>query len=270
MSPGQVPCRDGSGHASAGRRGRDRRCVTDRLVVARRRGGAPAAGARRLRPAPPGGEHLDHRPGRRDGHRGARWSAAALRGAVHHPPDRGRGHRRRPGSRRPHRGRRPVARRGRGHRRHDRDRRAGLRSVDRPDRRGRHQARSAPVPFEGGPAGRHRPQDARRHGQRLAGTDHQAGRPPPQHAHPVGPARVEAAPDRPGDPRHLRTARAPPRDPGHQVAVGGPRICHPAPQTVRGDRADGRQSRSPSATSSWHGCWSRSASVCPCPASMRR
>ena len=55
-----------------------------------------------------------------------------------------------------------------------------------------------------------------------------------------GDAGVEAAPDRPGDPRHLRAAGASPGDPGAQVAARGPGVRHPAPQALRRDRADGR------------------------------
>ena len=108
--------------------------------------------------------------------------------------------------------------------------------------RGRgHQARPAAVRLQGGPAGRHRAQDAGGHGQRLAGADHQAGRPAPQHADPVGDAGVEAAPHRPGDPGHLRPPGPPARHPGGQVAAGGPGLRHPPPQALRRDRADGGQ-----------------------------
>ena len=67
------------------------------------------------------------------------------------------------------------------------------------------------VRLQGGPAGRDHPQDAHRDGERLAGPGHQAGGPAPQHADARRDAGVEAAPHRPGDARHLRAARAPPR-----------------------------------------------------------
>ena len=48
---------------------------------------------------------------------------------------------------------------------------------------------------------------------------------------------------RPGDPRHLRPAGPPLRDPGHQVAARGPGLRHPASPPLRRDRADGRHPR---------------------------
>ena len=77
---------------------------------------------------------------------------------------------------------------------------AGLRRGRGRRRRRGHQARPPRVRLQGGPAGGHHPQDARGHGQRLAGAAHQAGRPPAQHADDRRDARVEAA-------------RAPPRRP---------------------------------------------------------
>ena len=103
------------------------------------------------------------------------------------------------------------------------------------------QARSPPVRLQGGPAGGHRAQDVGGHGQRLAGPDHQAGRPAAQHADPVGDAGVEAAPDRTGDPGHLRATGPPARHPRGQMATRGPGLRHPPPQAVRGDRTDGGQ-----------------------------
>ena len=67
-------------------------------------------------------------------------------------------------------------------------------------------------------AGRDDAQDARRYGEGPAGPGHQAGRSSAQHAHDRGDAAREAAADRAGDPRHLRTARAPARDAGDQVS----------------------------------------------------
>ena len=95
------------------------------------------------------------------------------------------------------------------------------------------------VRLEGGPAGRHHPQDVPRDGLGLAGLAHQARRPAPQHADHRGDARGEPARDRPGDPGRLRAARAPPRCPAGEVAAGGPRVRDPAAEALRRDRADG-------------------------------
>ncbi len=51
----------------------------------------------------------------------------------------------------------------------------------------------------------------------------------------------QAAPHRPGDPRHLRPAGPPPRHPGREVAAGGPELRGPLSQALRRDRADGGQ-----------------------------
>ena len=56
-------------------------------------------------------------------------------------------------------------------------------------RRRRHQARPHPVRHQGGAAGGHDAQDARGDGQGPARADHQAGRPPAQHAHASAPCR---------------------------------------------------------------------------------
>ena len=110
----------------------------------------------------------------------------------------------------------------------------------RGDRRRGDQARPPALLLEGGPAGGDGAQDARRDGQGLAGPRHQARRPAAQHADARGHAGVEAAPHRPADPRHLRPARAPPRDPGDQVAARGPLLPGAAPEALRRDRPDGR------------------------------
>ena len=177
--------------------------------------------------------------GRPDRGRGPRGPVPALRRALHHPPGR-RGHHRgraRPG--RPDRGRRPPARRRGGHRADARDHRGELRRGRGPGRRRRDQAGPAPVQLQGGPAGGHHPQDARRHGRRLARPPDQARRPAAQHAHPGRHARVEAAAHGAGDLRRLRAAGPPPRRAAGQVAAGGPRLRHPAPEALRRDRADG-------------------------------
>ena len=80
--------------------------------------------------------------------------------------------------------------------------------------------------------------------KRLARARHQARGPAPQHADPVGDAGVEAAADRRGDAGHLRAARAPPRDPGSEVAAGGPCLRDAPPEAVRRDRPDGGHPRS--------------------------
>ena len=96
--------------------------------------------------------------------------------------------------------RRPAPRRGRGHRprRWPRSRSSSARSsravVDGVTKLDRLQFDSKEAA-----AGGDHPQDARRHGQRLAGPAHQAGRPAAQHADAGRDAGVEAAPDGPGD-----------------------------------------------------------------------
>ena len=176
--------------------------------------------------------------------------------ALHHPPGGGGHHRRRPGPRRPVGGRRAAARRRGGHRAHPR---ATSTEEFGPEvgghRRRGHQARPAAVRLQGGPAGRHGAQDARGHGQRLAGARHQAGRPAAQHADPGGDAGVEAAPDRPGDPRHLRAAGPPAR--ASRSSSGSSRTWPSPPCTPS---ATPRSSRwwppgPPSATTTWPGCW---------------
>ena len=106
-------------------------------------------------------------------------------------------HRRRPRPRRRHGCRRAAARHRRGHGHDARRDRALVRGRRRRHRRRRHQARAGPVRLQRGPAGRHHAQDAGGHGPRPAGPDHQARRPPPQHAHHRGDAGVEAGPHRP-------------------------------------------------------------------------
>ena len=198
---------------------------------------APAAG--RVRPPPPRRRHRDDRRGGPDRRPGARGPVPALGRALHHAPG-GRGDDRgRAGPRRADRGRRPAARRGGGHRADARGDRGDVRRGGGPRRRRRDQARPAPVQLQGGPAGGDHPQDARRHGRRLARPADQAGRPAAQHAHARRHARVEAAAHGPGDLRRLRAAGPPPRCPAGPLAARGPRLRHAAPEALRRDRADG-------------------------------
>ena len=119
-------------------------------------------------------------------------------------------------------------------------RRARVRRRGGRHRRRRHQARAHPVRLQGGPAGRHHAQDAGGDGQGPAGPDHQAGRPPAQHAHHRGHAGGEAGAHRPGDARHLRAAGPPPRHAGDEAAARGPRVRGAAPEALRRDRPHGR------------------------------
>ena len=199
--------------------------------------GRPAAGG--LPGSAPQGVHRAHRPGLP--HLGGcpPRPVPPVGRDVHPPPPGRRPHRRRPRPRRRHRGGGAPARRRRGHRDHPGGPRGGLRGRRRRDRGRRHQARSDQVRHQGGPAGRLHAQDARGDGQGPAGPDHQALRPPPQHAHDRRHAGVEAGAHRPRDARHLRPPGPPPRHAGGAPGARGPVLRGHAPEALRRDRPHG-------------------------------
>ena len=86
-----------------------------------------------------------------------------------------------------------------------------------------------PVLVERGASGRELPQDAPGDGRRHPRHHRQAGRPAAQHADAPPSARGPPDQDCPGDPRHLRAHRQPPRDePGEERARGA---VFPLPRT---------------------------------------
>ena len=99
---------------------------------------------------------------------------------------------------------------------------------DRRARGRRDQDRQARLLLPRGAAGRELPQDGGGHGARPARAHDQARRPPPQHADARLPAAGQGQEDRPGDARHLRAARAPPRHGQGQGRARGPRPPHAA------------------------------------------
>ena len=115
-----------------------------------------------------------------------------------------------------------------------------IRRRDRAARRRGHQAHRDHLPEPRRAPGRELPEDDGGDGHRRQGDPDQAGRPPPQHAHPRGAAEAEADGEGARDPRDLRPARPPARHPRDQVGARGPCLRHPAPAQVRGDQEAGR------------------------------
>ena len=103
-----------------------------------------------------------------------------------------------------------------------------------------HQALEDPLREPGGAPGRELPQADRLDVERHPGAGREAGRPPPQHAHPRVHDQAEADPEGQGDARGLRAARPPARHPLAQVGARGPGLRHPAPEAVQRDPADGQ------------------------------
>ena len=99
---------------------------------------------------------------------------------------------------------------------------------------GRHQDRRDPVLVERGAAGRELPQDAAGDGGRHPRHPRQAGRPPAQHADAAPPPGGAAHQDRPGDARHLRADRQPPRHEQGQERARGAVVQVPRAEGVRG------------------------------------
>ncbi len=206
-------------------------------------GGRGRSGCGRLSGPPSEGGHIDHHACLRGRGQRSRRAVPQVRRAVHQPPRRGRPHRCRAGARRDDGVRGPPPRRSGRHCGHPRGRAARVRRRGRVDRRRRHEARADPVRLEGGAAGRHDAQDARRDGEGPTGPDHQAVRPVAQHAHDCGVPRAQATPHRAGDARHLRTVGASPRHAGDEAAARGSRVRVIAPEALRGDRPHGVDSQ---------------------------
>ena len=210
-----------------------------RHSVASREPRRGAADQRRV--VQPGGRPRSHPARIRDRRDPPSRSGAALRRGVHPPSVGRRLHLRRAPSRRADdRGRAPARRPG-GHRRRARRAPGRVRRRDRAARRGRHEADADPVLEPRAGRGRELPQDDRRDGPGRPGHPHQARRPPPQHADDRVPRQAEAGAEGEGDPRGLRAARAPPRDPRPQVGARGSLVPDPPPAQVRGDQGDGRR-----------------------------
>ena len=163
-----------------------------------------------------------HPPGVPAGVLGAPGRPPRLGRGLHHPPPRGRRHRRaRHRLRRPLRRRRPPPRRRRGHRVLARLHPRGVWRADGGHHRRPHQdLRRLRQPRVG--PGRERPQAHALDGDGHPRHPRQVRRPPPQHAHArLAPARAPAQ-DRQRDHRALRPAGPPVRLLHRQERAGGP------------------------------------------------
>ncbi len=105
----------------------------------------------------------------------------------------------------------PAPRCRRRHADHHRSHRGAVRAGRGPRRRRRDEDQRHSVLVERRAPGRELPQDAPRHGRRHPRRRRQAGRPSAQHADPQSLARGTPHQGRPGDARHLRANRQPPR-----------------------------------------------------------
>ena len=97
-----------------------------------------------------------------------------------------------------------------------------------------------PFSIERGAAGGELPQDAARHGRRHPRRPREAGRPAAQHADARGDARRAAPADRPGNARHLRADRQPPRYEPPEERAGGPGVPVPRARGVRRAQGESR------------------------------